>query len=137
MEYPSRTECGLKIDLGFIFFWDFNLNKKIHLDSEIRLELEHALASRQIGNEGKARVCARRAAGMAVKQFFQRNSTEIQKDSAYELILAFSNLPGLPSIIKKSASNLTKRVSKSFELPEGVDLIEDAERLCDYLSGLN
>jgi len=107
--------------------------KKLTAISEINSELESAYLARQSGNEGKARVCARRAAGIAVRNYFLETSKVERKESAFELIRIFSEQPDLPPEIKQLASNLTLRVTKSFNLPVGVDLIDDAQRLCDYL----
>jgi len=112
------------------------MKKKLTFTSEINSELENAHLARQSGNEGKARVCARRAAGIAVRNYFLETSKGEQIKSSFELIRIFSEQPGLPPEIKKIASNLTLRVTKSFDLPEEVDLIEDAQKLCNYLSNI-
>ncbi len=45
-----------------------------------------ALAARGRGNEGQARVCARRAAGVAVREYFLRLGIPIVNPGAYDLL---------------------------------------------------
>jgi len=112
------------------------MNKLLNSNLEINSELENARHARQNGNEGKARVCARRAAGMAIRRYFLKTSLIERKESALELIQIFEKEPGIPPEIIALANNLSLRVTQSFNLPEGVDLIVDAQRLCDYISNL-
>ena len=110
------------------------MNKISITETKINKELENAQLARQIGNEGMARVCARRAAGIAVRYFFIHTTKSDPKESPFDLLRTFSELPNIPSEISKLTRNLTKQVSKSFELPDGIDLIDDAKKLCDYLT---
>jgi len=43
-----------------------------NLPKEVKSELELAVAVRSTGNEGKARVHARRAAGWAIRSWYER-----------------------------------------------------------------
>ena len=45
-------------------------------------ELEMARSSRCSGNEGRARVCARRAAGHVVGEYLTRNDIDLETESA-------------------------------------------------------
>ncbi|MFH2040666.1 MAG: hypothetical protein ABIJ65_14640, partial [Chloroflexota bacterium] len=103
------------------------------IDPQIEMEFHKAILARNNGKEGQARVCARRAAGIAVRGFFEQNNFPIQNKSVYELLLSLINRPGIPSIAKQNAINLTMRVTESFSLPINVDLIEEARSLCDQL----
>jgi len=105
-------------------------------DQQIETEIHKALLARSNGNEGQARVCARRAAGIAVRNYFEQKKFPINHKSAYELLLTFINQPDIPSTTRQNAVNLTLRVTKTFELPVDVDLIEEARSLCDQLSRL-
>ena len=42
----------------------FTVNPEMKLNSEVDHEIERAIAARMAGNEGMARVCARRAVGI-------------------------------------------------------------------------
>jgi hypothetical protein len=111
------------------------------LASKIRAELELADAARSAGNEGRARVCARRAAGMAARDFLNRhhiavdNSVQggIPSNSAYEVLKTLAAFPGLAPHLRQSIVNLTMRVTPEFQLPRGIDLIDEAHKLIEGL----
>jgi hypothetical protein len=44
-----------------------------------------AVEVRARGNEGQARVCARRAAGAVLREYFQRRGLPVRSPSAYDL----------------------------------------------------
>jgi len=100
---------------------------------KIRIELDQAKAARGAGNEGRARVCARRAAGMAARVFLDRHGIGRRGDSAYELLQQLVEFPALDSDLRRAALHLTMRVSAAFTLPADVDLIADAQTLCSRL----
>jgi hypothetical protein len=107
------------------------------LNTEIYTELERAKAARAAGNEGRARVCARRAAGMAARFFLTRHEVrrfepaqgEIRSASAYEALQTLAMFPGLAPDLKQAAVYLTMRVRREFHLPPGIDLIDEAHKL--------
>jgi len=107
-----------------------------NLDKQIDIEIRKALLARSNGNEGQARVCARRAAGIAVRKYFEQKNLPFNNKSAYELLLSYINQPEISSTSRQNAVNLTMRVSESFQLPLNVDLIEEARSLCDHLTHL-
>lgn len=91
----------------------------------VRRELENAHEARQSGNEGRARVCARRAAGWAVG-IYRR-----QFDGALDEENALRNLTWLvdnhsENAVQQAAIRLTARVGKDFRLPHVQDPLEDA-----------
>jgi hypothetical protein len=104
---------------------------------EIKVELEQADAARAAGNEGRARVCARRAAGLAARDYLTLhqvspyNSTlnQLHGNSAYEALQALVGVPDLAPELKKAAVNLIMRVNPEFKIPEGIDLIAEARKL--------
>lgn len=96
---------------------------------EIRKEMADAETARQAGNEGRARVCARRAAGIAARDWLTRNGVRVGNTSAYETLKMLSESPTLDPDMLQAAIHLTMRVSEAFTLPEGVDLIEEARLL--------
>jgi hypothetical protein len=107
------------------------------LTDKIRIEMDSALASRAAGNEGRARVCARRAAGLAARDFLDRNHAVIKSDaqgsnlsnSAYAALQTLATYPGLSPELKQAASHLTTRVTPEFQLQLGIDLIDEAQKL--------
>ncbi len=100
---------------------------------EIRDELEKAQKARARGNEGQARVCARRAAGMAARLYLARRGEQFRSPSAYDLLQLVSEDLLLPADIRETAARLTLRVNQQFRLPAGMDLIAEAQRLCNAL----
>jgi len=99
----------------------------------VHAELAAAEAARAAGNEGRARVCARRAAGLAARDFWERRQGGRRGDSAYDLLRQLAELPGLDPELRQAARHLTLRVSEAFRLPDDVDLIADARILCARL----
>ena len=101
--------------------------------SEIQTEFERAAQARQRNNEGQARVCARRAAGIAVREYLSRRSIRPPSTSAYDLLNLLNADPLLPPDLKQIAEHLTVRVTEEFKLPVNVDLVAEARDFCDEL----
>jgi len=100
---------------------------------KITTEFDQAQKARSEGNEGRARVCARRAAGIAIREYFNRKGRRVTESSAYELLNSIENSPEISSNLKQIASHLTMRVSENFTLPVGIDLVEESRLLCNAL----
>jgi hypothetical protein len=96
---------------------------------EIEAELEKAERARQAGNEGRARVCARRAAGIAARAFLARHAVRLRDPSAYSALQALAEFPGLSPNLRTAALHLTTRLTEAFTLPVDADLISDARKL--------
>jgi HEPN domain-containing protein len=103
------------------------------LPTEIQAEFDKAEQAHQRGNEGQARVCARRAAGIAARDYLMRLGLKIQTSSAYDLLKLIEEDAGVSTDLRACAARLTLRVDEEFRLPAGVDLIAEARRLCDEL----
>lgn len=95
----------------------------------IEQELFCAENARLTGNEGKARVCARRAAGIAVRAYFKAIGIAFSDPSAYALLSRLLQLETTPKPVKEITSRLLIRVNPNYSLPAGYDLIEDARKL--------
>ena len=104
-------------------------------DSSTRIELEFERASqaRAQGNEGQARVCARRAAGIAIRDHLTRRGIRPPSTSAYDLLNLIKEDALLSPDLKIAADHLTLRVTEEFKLPVEADLIAEARSLCDWL----
>jgi hypothetical protein len=96
-------------------------------------ELESAEQARLAGNEGQARVCARRAAGISARDFLSRRQVRTRGGNLYNALLDLAQYPRLTPDLKTAASHLTLRVGDDFSLPPGVDLLADARLLCEHL----
>ncbi len=107
------------------FMNDFN--------TQLRNEFEKARQARINKNEGQARVCARRAAGVAIREYLTRNGTRVPSMSAYDLLNLLKENANLPSDMQLIVDHLTVRVTEDFELPFDADLVAEARVLCDWL----
>ncbi len=95
----------------------------------IEKELEAAEQARDSHNEGMARVCARRAAGLAAQEFLKHQGVQLRRGSAYDALKLLAAYPGLAQEVQAAAAHLTMTVSPQFSLPDNIDLIEDARTL--------
>ena len=101
--------------------------------TEIQAEFEKATQARGRGNEGQARVCARRAAGIAVREYLNRRGIRPPSVSAYDLLNLIKEDALLSPDLKLIANHLTLRVTEEFKLPVDVDLVEEAKQFCEEL----
>lgn len=116
-----------------------NADWKIIFEAEIR----QAEEARLKGNEGMARVCARRAAGAVVGEYYSRHGIQgggspgVNRDSAsaYDRLRSLSELPGISSQVAQSADLLLRRVTTEHTLPVEADLIAEARQLRQELLG--
>ncbi|MBI5946154.1 MAG: hypothetical protein HY864_17470 [Chloroflexi bacterium] len=100
---------------------------------ELQKEFEKAQQARIAKNEGQARVCARRAAGIAIREYFARSGTKVPSMSAVDLLNLLKEEAHLPADLKLIADHLTVRVTEEFTLPIDADLIAEARVLCNEL----
>lgn len=102
-------------------------------EEKLQKEFERAESARAQGNEGQARVCARRAAGIVIREYYARRGYHIRTPSAYDLLQMLADEPQLSQEIKQSVGYLTLRVNEEFKLPVDVDLLEEVRKLYDGL----
>ncbi len=105
----------------------------MNIQTQINAEFERAEQARARGNDGQARVCARRAAGIAAREYFARHGRAVRTPSAYDVLGLLADEPLLSPELKQSAAYLTLRVNEEFNLPVDVDLIAEARKLCEKL----
>jgi HEPN domain-containing protein len=96
-------------------------------------EFDQAQLARDQGNEGKARVCARRAAGIAIREYFARQGRSVHTSSAYDLLRMLAEEPNISPDLSRAAAYLIIRVTEEFKLPVEVDLLAEARNLCNGL----
>jgi len=101
--------------------------------AEYTKELENANKARCEGYEGKARVCARRAAGIVIGEYLHRRGVAELNHSTYELLALFNSLPDVDEQCKAVSSHFLIKVNQQHDLPLQADLIEDAAWLENYL----
>lgn len=98
---------------------------KTAFDAEIR----QAEKARAAGNEGMARVCARRAAGIVAGEYLHRQGIDLPTLSAHERLRYLQDLAGISPQAKQAAAFLLTRVTPEFALPIEADLIAEARGL--------
>ena len=97
--------------------------------TQIEAELKNAERARLTGNEGRARVCARRAAGAAARDFLSSHGVRLRDASAYTALQVLAEYPGLAIDLQAAALHLTARLTQEFTLPMDADLIADARKI--------
>jgi HEPN domain-containing protein len=100
---------------------------------QVEAEFEKAEQARMRGNEGQARVCARRAAGIAVREYLTRRGIRPPSVSAYDLLNLLKADPDLSPDLQRIADHLTLRVTEEFKLPIDADLVAEARKFCEEL----
>jgi HEPN domain-containing protein len=105
----------------------------MNVQTQIETEFQKAEEARGRGNEGQARVCARRAAGIAIREYLNRRGIRPPSTSAYDLLNLIKEKPHLPPDLNLIADHLTLRVTEEFKLPVEADLVAEARRLCEEL----
>lgn len=101
--------------------------------TEIEAEFEKAEQARALKNEGQARVCARRAAGIAIREYLTRQGVRPPSVSAYDLLNLLKDDPRLSPDLRRIADHLTLRVTDEFKLPVDADLVAEARNFCEEL----
>ena len=100
------------------------MHNPINIES-VKQELQRALEARQVGKEGRARVCARRAAGWAVLIYRRQTDSEITDENAMKN-LEWLKANHSDEVIRSTAGRLIVRVGEDYRLPHTQDPLEDA-----------
>ena len=100
----------------------------INAHAEIRTGQE----AKNIGNTGKARVCARRGCGIAIEYWLQHHPEKNWGESAISMLTQLQNDQTIPNKICEAAERLTKKVDQSFETRVEEDPIKDWEMIIEY-----
>jgi hypothetical protein len=93
---------------------------------EYQQEIERAVKARSIGNEGMARVCARRAAGIIIGEYLIRRGYTNLTHRAYDRISLFTHLPDVNQSYKDVAGHFLLKVNPDHKLPLDADLVSEA-----------
>lgn len=97
-------------------------------------ELADANSARERGNEGMARVCARRAAGAAAGEYLRRQGFHTPAP-AYDRLAILASDPAYAPEIQELAGRFLVRLTPDHQLPIDTDLLADARRLAEILLG--
>ena len=107
------------------------------LRSRIEAELAYAALARAHGKEGRARVCARRAAGWAVGAYRNRAQGAADPErAALSHLRWLRSQADLPQTLQQAASRLTDQVGEDHRLPQVEDPLQDARSIVEALLGL-
>ena len=97
--------------------------------SDLRTRIEHELAlgrAAAAGNPGRARVCARRAAGWAIQAWYQQQEGPGWTGDAMKQLTRMGADPAVPPMLRQAAGRLSTRVDREHRLPFEQDALEDA-----------
>ena len=108
---------------------------KFNWKTQYEVEINQAHEARAVSNEGMARVCARRAAGIVIGEYLRRNDQPDLGPSAYDRLQYLVSSPEIPTEAHKCAEYLLLRVTPDHDLPVDVDLISEVEQLKNSLLG--
>ena len=106
-------------------------SKPVDFRARIEAELAYARAARKHGNEGRARVCARRAAGWAIAAHYPNSGQR----GAYSLLRWLESNAEFSRELRSAAGRLTEQVTEDHQLPHSEDPLEDAEKIVTGLLG--
>lgn len=98
----------------------------------IQVELEDAHRYRTMGNEGRARVCARRAAGWAVGWYVEANRFAESHSNALEHLRWLADNPQADDRYREAAARLTTKLKPDGRMPFEQDLLEDARSIIGF-----
>jgi hypothetical protein len=100
--------------------------------------IEHELASAEAAwkdaNEGKARVCARRAVALATEAWLARLPVPPWRGDAMEHLRRIQQAESLPLVIRQAAERLSTTVTRRHAAPFTTDPIGDARIIVEYLT---
>ncbi len=96
-------------------------------------EITLAKKARLKGNEGMARVCARRAVGILLGEYLSQQGIHISGPSAYDRIRVSQDLPHLNKQIRDTIDHFLLHVEPDRTLPGDFDLVAEAEWLASKL----
>jgi hypothetical protein len=101
----------------------------------IEQELGAAEAAWKEGNEGKARVCARRAVARATEQWMERLPLRRWRGDAMEHLRQIQQDASFPLPIRQAAERLSTKVTQQHTVPFTTDPISDAKLIIAHLGG--
>jgi len=98
-------------------------------------EISQALRARKDGNEGKARVCARRAAGIVCTVYLHQIGYNLESNSITVGLKTLYESHHITNQAKNLIPHFLIHVTTDHTLPIGADLVQDARQLAKELLG--
>jgi hypothetical protein len=96
---------------------------------QIEKEFLLAEAASAARNEGKVRVCARRAAGIALAWFASRHQRPGWRADAFGMLHGAREEAEFSDAVRQAASRLTAKVNDRFEYPHAERPVDDARMI--------
>ena len=100
----------------------------------IEQELATAGQALKIGNEGKGRVCARRAVGLADEVWLAKQSEQSFRGDAMAHLRRIQQDLSLPPTVREAAERLSTTITRKDSAPFTTDPIGDARIITAYLT---
>ena len=105
----------------------------MEIEARIAAELEAGEAALAAGNLGRARVCARRAAGLGIRAWYQRRDGPGWTGDAMKQLVRLRGERDAPLAVRQAAERLTTRVDTDHRLPFEEGALEDARRILGFV----
>ena len=105
----------------------------MHWQEQVEQELRKAAEGLQSGNDGLARVCARRAVAVAMHQWVAQQDRLASQGDAIHQLRTIQEHPTFPLSIKEAAQRLLTKVTDQERLPMTTNPITDARIILDHL----
>jgi hypothetical protein len=109
--------------------WRFTLKRAALIEQELAV----AEASWKASNEGRARVCARRAVALATEWWLERHPVPRWRGDAMEHLRHIQHDQSFPLPIREAAERLSTAVAKRHAAPFSTDPISDARLIIAHL----
>lgn len=93
---------------------------------QIAKELATAREAQQSGNDGKSRVCSRRAAGQAIAWYVSKHPKPAWGSDALSQLKHLKDDPEFPRPCRDAAARLAAKISGQFTYRFSTDPLEDA-----------
>ncbi len=110
----------------------FDMKNKFPTE-QIETELQASYQFKEKGEGGKSRVCARKAAGLALRYWLQSTQPTHAVISPFKAIELFFTQPGIPTEIHTASAYLLQKVDTDYHFPEEIDLIQEAQKLINFV----
>jgi hypothetical protein len=101
---------------------------------QLRREFIAARKSLHAGNEGMVRVCARRAAGIAIRHWMRNGGRSNVNVDAMSLLRNLLQEPLMPPAVLAAATRLSARIDQQFSSPS-IDPLHDCRIIIEHLLG--
>ncbi len=105
-------------------------------DEEINRELAIALSAQANGNHGRARVCARRAAGVAIGWYLRMIPHQGWGENVMSRLEHLKADNSFPENVRDAADRLSMKITNQFSYPSGHDPVRDAGMIIACIRGV-